>query len=236
MINLMIGTPMYGGQCSAHYTFSNLNLARVAKEYDINLNYQFLTSESLITRGRNSIVNTFMKSDCSHLLFIDADIGFNPADVIKLLNHNLDIVCAGYPAKYIDWGSIQNAARNGVQNNMLSMYASPYIFNRLEDGNHNGPLVEVKESGTGFMMIKKSVFETMQPHVPWYVTNQFNGDGDTNYEYFATSIEDNLLLSEDYHFCRKWRSMGGKVYVDKSISLNHVGSYIYQSSQNHSIG
>ena len=232
----MIGTPMYGGQCSAHYTFSNLNLTRVAKENNIHLNYQFLTTESLITRGRNSIVNTFMKSECSHLLFIDADIGFDPNDVLKIIGHNLDIVCAGYPAKFIDWESIHRAARMGVPPEGLQSFSSPYIYNRDEEGMHYGDLIDVKESGTGFMLIKRPVFEKMSSHVPSYISNQFNGAGENIKEFFATSIQDNLLLSEDYHFCRLWRSLGGRVYVDKSINLQHVGSYVFQSSPNHWIG
>lgn len=229
----MIGTPMYGGKCTAHYTFSNLNLSRIAKENNLNLNYQFTTTESLITRGRNAIVKTFLNSNCSHLLFIDADIGFDPQDVIKLLNYDLDIVCAGYPAKFIDWNSVYRAAQIGVAPHQLQMYASPYIYNKLENGEHKGNLIEVVESGTGFMLIKRLVFEKMKDHVPYYIANQFNTTAECVHEYFATSIQDQLLLSEDYHFCRKWRSMGGKVYVDKSIILDHIGDMVFTSSPNH---
>jgi hypothetical protein len=236
MINLMIGTPMYGGQCSAHYTFSNLNLARIAKDRQVELNYQFITTESLITRGRNAIVNTFLQSNCSHLLFIDADIGFDPIDVMRLLNHKLDVVCAGYPAKLIDWASVYNAARAGVTPNMLQSYASPYIFNRDPEGNHFENLIDAIEAGTGFMMIHRKVFEQMSDHVPSYIANQFGSDGASIKEFFATSIQDGFLLSEDYHFCRKWRSLGGHVYVDKTIALQHIGTHVFQSSPNHWIG
>lgn len=235
-MKLMIGTPMYGGQCSAHYTFSNLNLVRIAKDRGIELNYQFTTTESLITRGRNSIASTFINSDCSHLLFIDADIGFNPEDVFKLISHKMDIVCAGYPAKLIDWHSVYHAARHGVTPNMLHHYASPYIYNRNPTGDHYGNLVDVIEAGTGFMLINRTVFEIMSEHVNSYIANQFGSDRVTIKEFFATSIEDGFLLSEDYHFCRKWRSLGGKVYVDKSISLQHIGSNVFESSLQHWIG
>lgn len=233
MMKLMIGTPMYGGQCSAHYTFSNLNLVRVAKENDVELNYQFTTTESLITRGRNAIANIFLQSDCSHLLFIDADIGFNPDDVFKLISHKMDLVCAGYPAKLIDWHSVYHAARSGVPPNLLCHYASPYIYNRDLNGTHHGDLIDVIEAGTGFMLISRSVFEIMSNHVASYTANQFGTDGSTIKEFFTTSIEDGFLLSEDYHFCRKWRSLGGKVYVDKSIFLQHVGSNVFESSTHH---
>jgi hypothetical protein len=233
MTNLMIGTPMYGGQCTAHYTFSNLNLARIAQNHGINLNYQFTTSESLITRARNNIADLFLNSNCSHLLFIDADISFDPMDVIKLLKHDMDIVCGGYPAKLFDWYSIHAAAQMNVGPADLPKYASPYIYNRLEDGEHRDNLIEVKESGTGFMMIKRSVFEKLIPHVNTYISNQFDNAGKKNYEFFATMIDDGILISEDYFFCRKWRSIGGKVFVDKSVILCHVGSHVYQAATNH---
>jgi lipopolysaccharide biosynthesis glycosyltransferase len=233
MTNLMIGTPMYGGNCTAYYTFSNLNLVRVANDNGIKLNYQFTTAESLITRARNNIADVFMNSDCSHLLFIDADIVFNPHDVIKLLNHDMDVVCGGYPAKLIDWNSVKQASDSGVPAEGLSSYASPYVYNRVNNNPQSGDLIEVKESGTGFMMIKRRVFEDLSNHVNTYMSNQFDNAGKVNKEYFSTMIEDNILISEDYFFCRKWRSIGGRVFVDKTIQLSHVGTYMYQPSPSH---
>ena len=232
-INMMIGTPTYGGQCTAHYTFSNLNLVKLANSCGVNINYQFITTESLITRARNDLVSTFLDSDCSHLMFIDADIQFNPDDVIKLLNHDLDLVCGGYPCKMIDWNMIHKAATGGVSPEHLVSYASPYIYNRVDGSPQSGNLIEVKESGTGFMLINRRVFEQLSDHVPEYTSNKFNGYGKQIKEFFSTSIEDGILLSEDYHFCRKWRSIGGKVYVDRSIVLNHIGNHVFQSSPNH---
>lgn len=231
---LMIGTPMYGGVCTAHYAFSNINLIRIAEKAKVEVNYQFITTESLITRARNDLVSTFLDSNCTHLMFIDADIQFNPEDIIKLLDYDLDVVCGGYPSKMIDWEFIHRAASNGVPASELPSYASPYIYNRApETTDLNTPLVEVVEAGTGFMMIKRSVFEKLGDHVPSYTTNKFNGYGKQVKEFFATSIRDDILLSEDYHFCRKWRDIGGKVFVDQSIQLNHIGSYVFQSSPNH---
>jgi hypothetical protein len=233
MINLMIGTPMYGGNCTAHYAFSNLNLARIASEHNVNLNFQFTTSESLITRARSNIAHIFLNSNCSHLLFIDADISFDPLDVIKLLKHDLDIVCGGYPAKLLDWNSIYRAAQMGIGPADLPNYASPFVYNRVNNDPQSGDLIEVKESGTGFMMIKRNVFEKLSPHVNTYLSNQFDNSGEKNKEFFSTMIDDDILISEDYFFCRKWRSIGGKIYVDRTIKLSHVGSHVYRPSPNH---
>jgi len=235
MKKLMIGTPMYGGMCSAYYAFSNINLTRIACERNIPLSFQFTTTESLITRARTGIANMFLKSDCTHLLFIDADIGFDPEDVFKLLSHDLDLVCGGYPAKNIDWDNISAAAQRGVPAQTLPTFASPYIYNRLEVQAEDVPkgLVEVKNAGTGFMMIKKSVFEKLSNHVPDYLNNQFDNYGTRAKEFFSTAIKNDILLSEDHYFCEKWREIGGRIYIDPSINLKHIGTYVYQSSPNH---
>jgi hypothetical protein len=231
----MIATPMYGGQCTAHFTYYNIELTKMAMQRGIEIQHQFLFTESLITRGRNSLANTFMSSDFTHMLFIDADIGFKPADVFKLMEHDLDLVCGGYPAKLIDWNLVHKAATNGVPPEGLSSFASPYIYNSLP-GNDTNVVKEVIEAGTGFMMIKRSVFDTLKDHVPEYTSNQFgSGVGTKIKEYFATSIQDGFLLSEDYHFCRLYRKHGGKVFLDTSISLQHIGTNVFQSSPNHTI-
>jgi hypothetical protein len=234
MQKLMIGTPMYGGMCSAYYTFSNLNLLRSAASRNLEISYQFTTSESLITRARTGIANTFLNSDCSHLLYIDADIGFEPESVFKLLDHNLDFVCAGYPAKNIDWNHIEKAVRNGMPAHTLPSFASPYIYNRLEVQHDVPPgLIEVKNAGTGFMMIAKSVLLKMSNHVPSYINNQFDNHGHRHKEFFSTSIKHDILLSEDHYFCEKWRELGGRIFIDPSIRLKHIGNYVFESSPNH---
>lgn len=233
---IMIATPMYGAQCSSHYTFYNIELTKLAIAKGIGIQHQFIYTESLITRGRNSLVNSFINSDCTHLMFIDADIGFNPEDVFKLLDRNLDIVCGGYPCKAIDWNYVHKAAINGVPPEGLSSFASPYIYNKVENAEANDELLEVIEAGTGFMLIKRNVFEQLADKVNEYISNQFGYSvGVKIKEYFATSIEQGILLSEDYHFCRLFRKHGGKVYIDTSIVLQHIGAHVFQSSPKHFI-
>lgn len=234
-VKLMVATPMYGGQCTAHYTYYNLQLVKLAQQVGLHVQHEFIYTESLITRGRNALVHSFMNSGCTHLLFIDADIGFDPQDVLKLIDNDLPIVCGGYPAKVIDWNAIYEAARNGVNPQDLPHYASPTISNKVDKA-QQGPLVEVLEAGTGFMMIKREVFEKLADKVPTYIANQFGPSAGTSIrEYFATSIRNQFLLSEDYHFCRLWRDIGGMVFVDRSIRLNHIGTHVYLTSIHHSI-
>ena len=81
---IMIATPMYGGQCAGIYTKSSTDLAAAALKYGVECRFFFLFNESLITRARNYLVDEFMRSDCTHLMFIDSDIGFDPTDVLAL--------------------------------------------------------------------------------------------------------------------------------------------------------
>ena len=81
---IMVGTPMYGGQAAGMYTKSSVDLATLATKYEMDVRFFYLFNESLITRARNYIADEFMRSDCTHLMFIDSDIGFDPNDVLTL--------------------------------------------------------------------------------------------------------------------------------------------------------
>lgn len=240
MINekqIVIATPMYGGMCAAPYTVGMLDTIDVLKNNGYNISYVFVGNESLITRARNTLVDRFLnQTNAKYFLFIDADIGFCGNDVLKLIESDKEFICGLYPKKVIDWLRINNAARQGYTD--LEKYASSFVVNTIDlDQSHEEPLqssiVEIKHAGTGFMMIQRSVFEKLAPHVKEYRFSTIkNPDGsmpELVKEFFALDIvgEDNYLLSEDYFFCDLWRKHGGKVYADLSISLSHFGTYTY---------
>ena len=117
---LFIGTPMYGGQCTGLYTKSTNDLSMLCSSHKIPMKYYFLFNESLVQRARNYIVDEFLRSDCTHLLFIDADIGFDPRDALALLALQIsdpekyDIICGPYPKKTIAWEKIKQAVDKGL--------------------------------------------------------------------------------------------------------------------------
>jgi hypothetical protein len=164
---LFVATPLFGGQCSGQYTKSFMALSNLFKEHGIELQWEALSNESLITRARNLMVDAFLRSGCTHLLFIDADIEFNPVDVLTLLSlcdeqTDKDVVCGPYPRKNISWAKVALAVEEGfhLQNpNLLEHFAGELVFTPLTAGpiDLQKPF-EVLESGTGFMMIKRSVF------------------------------------------------------------------------------
>jgi len=168
-------------------------------------------------------------------MFIDSDIAFQPQDVLRLVDTGLDIVCGLYPMKYIDWDHVRQNILNNKSREQVESDTSPAICNLTNPsaaiGGING-VVEVRESGTGFMCVRRRVFQDMIPHVPHYRGNR-PGELETEfYDFFGTSIdpETGTLLSEDYHFCHVWRRLGGKIHAITDINLQHIGDYVYSNS------
>lgn len=235
--SILIATPMYGGMCTGHYTIATINTINNLRERKVEAFLANLMNESLITRARNELVRMFLKNtDCTHLMFVDADMYFEADAVGRLLDADRDIVCALYPKKEIDWDRVRQAVQ--LNRKDLSYYASQFVLNlpygksKVEldkDG-----LLEVRHAGTGFMLIKREVFEKLEQHVPEYRSSTLQ-DPTGKYikptvrQYFDTSIDNTgALLSEDYHFCELWNKHGGKVFVDLNIHLKHIGTHAFE--------
>lgn len=230
---IMVATPMYGGMCTGAYVQGLLFTMSMMRELGVEIFWCQITNESLITRARNELTRIFLDSGCDYLMFIDADIGFDRNAVAMLLGGDRDIACGIYPKKEVNWDSVKKAAREGK--NDLHDHAGAFVFNMVgnehqqtdEDG-----FIEVRHGGTGFMLIKRHVFEQLKDKVPTYRASTVQRDGEyispLVHEYFATSIDHTgALLSEDFHFCELWRKYGGKVHANPFIKLEHVGTYVY---------
>ena len=246
---LFVATPMYGGQCAGMYTRSIADLAAICAKYEIPLQLYYLFNESLITRARNYCVDEFLRSDATHLMFIDSDIGFNPNDVIALLalqsddNSDYDVIGGPYPKKCISWEKIKLAVDKGMADNdpnTLEKYVGDYVFNP-KGGQREIPIgqpVEVMEIGTGFMMIRRATFDKYKEAYPLLSykpdhirTAAFDGSREIH-AYFDCIIDpvSKRYLSEDYMFCYNVQKMGSKVWLCPWMSMNHVGSYVFGGS------
>jgi hypothetical protein len=172
-----------------------------------------MTNESLISRARNTLTAKFLHTkESTHLMFIDADIGWEPWHLLVMLDAQKDVIGGLYPMKSlpVKW------CVNGI----------PGL---AEDPNSN--LVEVTKTGTGFLLIKRDVFEKLDAHP---ATKPFNNDIGLPVElnpymktYFDTAVRENRYYSEDWTFCENWRDIGGQVWVDKRVLLRHVGTYTF---------
>ena len=230
---------MFGGNCTGFYTQSLLKLQMGLQARGIPSAMSFMFNESLITRARNSLVHQFLKTDCTHLLFIDADIRFDAGELLHMFDHDLDVMCGIYPKKEINWHSVHKAVLDGVPPEKLKHHTGSWVINLVDyvgtvTVRIDTPL-EVWAGGTGMMLIKREVFEKMKEVVPYYLNDVVDLAGNSQlqekiYQFFTESIEPETqrLLSEDYHFCRTWRNMGGKIYAAPWMNLGHVGSYIFE--------
>ena len=247
--HIFIATPCYGGQIGEPYFRSMMRLAILCNKYDIPYTISTLANESLITRGRNTLVSFFMENkEATHLFFIDADIEFQPEDLLRMVAYDKPIVCGAYPKKAVNWHSIVEAARANPEETgeTIEGHSSNYVVNfdfvKDDDGNRTPQvqitdnLVKLKDAGTGFMCIQREVFEKMfDAHPDLKYVNDINID--MKFEPYMYSLFDTIIdpesrryLSEDYTFCRRWQDLGGDVWLDPRTGLNHVGHYTFRGN------
>lgn len=235
-IKLLVATPMYGNLCYGDYAMSILNLGLYCQNKNIPFLVETTYNDALITRARNSLVDKFLSTDFTHILFIDGDISFEVDDVFSMLDANLDVIGGIYSKKRIDWGLIKNAVTNNVPVEHLQYYTGHLNFNRFKEVTEfklNKPL-EVLHVPTGFMLIKREVFQKLDDITPSCKEYDLKGNYiKTIKVYFDTSISNDeytVYNSEDWHFCNQWRSIGGKVYVAPWVILPHFGTYKFQGA------
>jgi hypothetical protein len=227
---------------------STNDLAALGAKYGVDVKFYYLFNESLVQRARNYVVDEFMRSDCTHLMFIDSDIGFRANDVLTLLAiqtlhpDEYDVVTGPYPKKTIAWEKVKKAVEMGKGENPfdLDLYAADYVFNPIKGQTSfriDEP-VEVSEAGTGFMLIPRSTLEKYRDaypelkYLPDHVrTKNFDGTREIT-AFFDCEIdpESKRYLSEDYFFCRKARDIGIKIHMCPWMELQHVGTYIFKGS------
>ena len=246
---LFIATPMYGGMAHGMYVKSSLDLQSLMFQYGVETRFSFLFNESLITRARNYLVDEFLRSDCTHMLFIDSDIHYNPKDVMAMLALDKDVIGGPYPKKAINWTNIALGARQhpDMPAHELETLVGDYVFNVVQGTKQfsvTEPL-EVMEIGTGYMMIKRDVFKKMEEAYPQLRyrpdhVGQAHFDGSRYiHAYFDTIIDtvdsatgggSDRYLSEDYMFCQLWRKIGGQIYLCPWMKTQHIGTYPFSGN------
>jgi hypothetical protein len=243
---LFVATPMYGGMSHGLYVKSCLDLQTVMMRYGIEVKFSFLFNESLITRARNYLVDEFLRTDFTHMLFIDSDIHFDPNDIVALMALDKDVIGGPYPKKSINWSNIADTARKHPDLNPkeLENLVGEYVFNVVKGTQQfqvSEPL-EVMEIGTGHMMIKRQVFDKMAKEYPTirykpdHIGQQHFDGSRYIHAYFDTVIDtkesivgggSERYLSEDYMFCQMWRKMGGQIFLCPWMKTQHIGTYAF---------
>jgi hypothetical protein len=234
-ICLVVATPCFGGQISVVYAASLFKLQKVLRAADIELKVLFKDGDALITRARASLVAQFLDDPAAtHLLFIDADIGFEPTQVLRLLDCGADLCAAIYPIKRIDWDKVKAAimaARPDPGSAALS-----YVFEVADPAAvvMRAGFVKVRYAGTGFMMIRRDALSRMCAHYPQLRYRRDHSTeaataSDNRFALFDCVIDEHgTYLSEDFSFCRRWSDMGGEIWADLNSTLNHVGPLVFR--------
>lgn len=237
---VMLAIPCYDQQITESTFMSTIKTVMFFRDHGIKFAISTIT-DSLITRARNNITAKFLaNSEFTHMMFIDADIGFQPEDIIKLLWHNKEVMTAAYPIKDISWKKVKHdAVVNNVDYKELMSRSLRFVVNPVRgDGQttlkiENGA-IEIFDAGTGFMLIKRSCFEKLIDSYPNLKYDDDTGslseeEKKSTYAFFNSYIDPhrNRFLSEDYGFCRYWQDISGSIWVDPTITLTHVGRIKY---------
>ncbi len=207
-IRAFIATPSYTGKVDNSYMFSLLQSTKKLDAAGICFDHYQLNYNCHVDDGRNAIVRDFLLSDCTDLVFIDADVAWQADDLIKLIKYDRDVVAGVYPKR----------ASHDLDFPVWIIPGSKLQAD--SDG-----LVEVAGAPTGFMKIKRHVLEKFveaNKHRQ-YMGNGSNSGNDPYTTVFERETADGHRWSGDYNFCRLWRKMGGKVFVDPEMHLSHIG-------------
>lgn len=238
--HLVIGTPCYGGLVTSLFATSLMRLQNgCLQRGGIDLSVNMLAGDALITRARQNIVAHFLEYPLgTHLIFIDADIAFDPSQVFRLLDFGADMVAGLYPTKRIDWEKIPQLVKMGISD--LKASSLSYVTG-FEDPtkieNKNG-FAKVRYAGTGFLMIKRQVLVKMiesYPELRYTRENQAEDplrDSKWRSGLFNCFIDKatGIYLSEDYSFCRRWTDLGGEIWVDLQSRLSHTGTMTFEGN------
>ena len=235
---IFVATPVHS-EVSLHYTQALLEFQTFCHFKGIEVMFQLVKS-SLVTQGINLCVDYFMTSGFSHLLFIDSDIDFNAKDIETMVDLDKDVISIPYPLKTMNWEKALNDVKQGKVTTAkeLSMATNLYPM-KLHDENdvkiQPDGTIEVTHSPTGCMLIKRSVIEKMIEAWPNMKIEQetiVNGKMQKKeffYNFFDTEFDakNHTYLGEDFAFCKRWRSLGGKCHAYIKATISHIGEHQY---------
>jgi hypothetical protein len=226
-------------------TFHSLfNIIKPLNDMGHNLTIRTLPTESLISRGRNKFVTMFLddkKFNGTHLLFIDSDIGFTLENLLRVIEFNREVVTCTYPVKGFYWQQLLDRIKenNNIDEKTMRDYLLQFNVNLYPNTEFNNGFARVKESATGFMLIKRKVFTTIMnknPHLKYKPDLRTGIEGSDNaYDFFPVGIYKekdgvNRYLSEDYYFCRLAEECGFEIWTDLSTPITHLGSTEYHGN------
>ena len=237
---VFVATPCYGGQVHQAYMQSIIGLMQHARSSFFDVTLAMLGNDSLITRSRNTLVAAFLDMpQATHLLFVDADISFDPRQVERMLRFSEDVVAGIYPLKVLDWDHVRATRQRDQESNWGEEDALRYCGTPCEAGESEirDGFVTGVHAGTGFMLIARNAIQRVIASYPelryssMLVYPPVRGN-QTCHAVFDCMIDPDTgtYLSEDYAFCWRWRRTGGKVWLDTTGRLTHTGAHDFHGN------
>jgi hypothetical protein len=237
---LYLATPCFGCAMALPYLASVLALQGMCMQRGVQVLVDFIGNESLVQRARNVLTARFLKSQATHLLFIDADIAFDPATVFRLLDFDKDVATAVYPKKMIDWPAVEAKLAQASTEPIAQMGLDFNINIAGQSAQVQDGFIRVLDSATGFMLIQRGVLERMCARFKdeLHCVNDIIGTSQSVPDYVAVfdcmiDPESRRYLSEDYAFCRRLQQMGGEIWADVASPLAHLGTQVYSGDIRH---
>jgi glycosyltransferase involved in cell wall biosynthesis len=206
MRKVLIGTPSYDGRIDVWYANSLLGTVKMAYEKDIYVHAIYTSYDSLIQRARNSLFKLALTGGYDDLFFIDSDAEWEPEWFFRLLERPEPIVGGALVKKSDD--------NEG--------YTVKLMDKNLK-WSKDKKIIEVDGVGTGFLKVNRFALEKL-----WEMSDKYTSEGEEHRMICDIKVENGDLISEDYILCNKWKSLGYKVWLDPTITLNHIGTRKYK--------
>jgi hypothetical protein len=202
---LFIAIPTYDGKLSIKLAYTLAALMPLALQHGMSVKLGHVSGCSIITMARNMLVDQFLDSECTDLLFIDSDVIAQPEHILRLMaqSGDKDITAGSYPRRSKD-----------------RMFFMDLYYNENKELEFDGAMMRIQRVGTGFMLIRRHVLEDIANRSEKYLGQDGVGQVANVFEF---TMMDGKFVGEDYTFCDKARSLGYKVWLDVEISLPHVG-------------
>ncbi|WP_448187673.1 hypothetical protein [Azospirillum sp. sgz301742] len=236
--HLCVATPCFAGNITHAYHTSMMTLAAELSHRGVRFSAIYTAGDSLITRARNRLLGQFLENpEFTHLMFIDADIGFSTDQVLRLLNSGHGVVGGIYPLKNVFWDRI---APDGLPPDIREARSLEYVVGAGDSPEEDAQgFLKVEYVGTGFLLIARDVIERLCeafPETRYYTDDsadkdffQRGGTPSPRYALFETKIDTatGRYLSEDYAFCDLCHEIGEPIWADLQSRLEHIGFSTY---------
>jgi choline kinase len=200
MRKVLIGTPSYDGRIDVWFANSLISTVKKAEKEGIFVHAIYTSYDSLIQRARNSLIKLAIDGGYDDLFFIDSDTEWEPEWFFNLLNR---------PEPIVGGALIKKTDKEG--------YTVKLVDKKLKYS-QDKKLIEVDGVGTGFMKVSKFALDKL-----WEISDEYTSEGEKHRMVFDIKVENGDLISEDYILCNKWKSLGYKVWLDPTITCNHIG-------------